>query len=501
MARYNLGLYWDELEVQACMLRAAMGEFAIEKLVRRQRVHEVGKPRLAASEDIKSVLAELGIPVEVCITALSEHEIMYRQVKRPFTDRRKIAATIGPEVETLLPISEDINVDFVVIGKDDMGETLLEAAAAKSVSVQRLIAECASAGLDPEIIESPSSALVAGARNLFNLAPERAYVILHMGWRDTSMCILHGYDITHLGVLPFGFERIVMEVAKDAGKGVQTVIEEALQRGIQAGVHLERLVTEVIIALQRIVGDIDGYVLIPTGYAGYIRDLPDRFVASEINADLPDLKGVQYDGPTRDILLSFMAASLAFRGVDNADMMNFRKGEQPFAKSMERLKGLAGFWGKLIVAIIVVWIAGFGVDMYFKTQVKKKLDTKIKAQFTAVMSPGTPMVAPLEQMEQHLSRLQKKYGEEGGGSDTPLNIIRDISEKIPGEMDAVIESFTLDENGITISGTTQSYDTVEKIKGVLSTLKHITEVKIVSANVNATDQRVMFKLTCKVGGV
>jgi len=68
-------------------------------------------------------------------------------------------------------------------------------------------------------------------------------------------------------------------------------------------------------------------------------------------------------------------------------------------------------------------------------------------------------------------------------------------------MDAVIESFTLDENGITISGTTQSYDTVEKIKGVLSTLKHITDVKIVSANVNATDQRVMFKLTCKVGGV
>jgi len=210
---------------------------------------------------------------------------------------------------------------------------------------------------------------------------------------------------------------------------------------------------------------------------------------------------VQYDGPTRDILLSFMAASLAFRGVDNADMMNFRKGEQPFAKSMERLKGLAGFWGKLVVALIVVWIVGIGVDMYFKTQVKKKLDTKIKAQFTAVMSPGTPMVAPLEQMEQHLSRLQKKYGEEGGGSDTPLNIIRDISEKIPGEMDAVIESFTLDENGITISGTTQSYDTVEKIKGVLSTLKHITEVKIVSANVNATDQRVMFKLTCKVGGV
>lgn len=499
MARYNVGVYWDDLEIQACLLRAGMGETAIEKLVRRRREQEAGKPRQSAGDDLKAILSELAVTGEIYITALNEHEVMYRQVKRPFADRRKIADTIGPEVETLLPVSEEINVDFVVLGKDAGGETILEAAAVKSTAVGKRMTECTQAGIDPEIIEAPSSALASGARNLFILGPERGYIVLHIGWRNSSLCVLHGRDISHLGALPFGFEAIAADIARESGTSVQSVISRALAEGIDAGAHLDRLIREVTIALHRSMEEVNGYILIPTGYAEHILDITERFEAADIEGNLPTLKEVAYHGPTRDILLSFMATSLAFRGIDTSDMVNFRQGELGFSKQMEKIKGFMGFWGKLIVALIVVWAIGFSTDMVLKIRLRNKLDTQIKQAFYTVFPASTPMVAPVEQLQQRLQTLQKSAGG-GGNGDTPLNIIRDISEKLPAETDAVIESFALDENGMTISGTTASYDTVERIRGVLAGIKNISEVKIVSANVNQSDQRVLFKLTCKTGG-
>ncbi|HQP31603.1 MAG TPA: pilus assembly protein PilM, partial [Deltaproteobacteria bacterium] len=451
-----------------------------------------------AVDDLKAVLAEVGMTAEACSTALNEHEVMYRQVKRPFADRRKIADTIAPEVETLLPVAEDINVDFVILGKDAAGETILEAAAAKSAAVDKRVAECTQAGIDPEVIEAPSSALASGARNLFTLGPEQGYVILHIGWRHSSLCILHGRDIVHLGALPFGFEAIATDIARGRGVKVSAVIDQALTGGIEAGVHLDRIIREVTIALHRIPEAMPSYGLIPASYAEHIRDMRSRFAAVDFGENLPGLKGVDYPGPTRDILLSFMATALAFRGVDTADMVNFRQGDQTFSKHMERIKGFMGFWGKLLLALIVLWVVGFGTDIFLKARIKKNLDAKIKQEFYSVYAPSTAMVAPVEQLQQRLATLQKGVG--GAGGDSPLNILRSISERLPAETEAVIEGFTLDENGITISGTTASYDTVERIRSVLAGLPNISDVKIVSANVNKSDQRVMFKLTCKTGG-
>ena len=108
------------------------------------------------------------------------------------------------------------------------------------------------------------------------------------------------------------------------------------------------------------------------------------------------------------------------------------------------------------------------------------------------------MVAPVEQMQQRWQTLQRMFGASGGG-DSPLDIIRDISAIIPRDTEARLETFTLDENGITISGSTDSYDHVERIRSGLAGLKNISDVKIVSANVNQSDQRVLFKITCRAG--
>jgi len=498
MAKYNLGLYWDDLDIQACLVRGSVGEAVIEKIVRRHRQQEGGKPKRAVDEDLKLVMADLDVHADASITALNEHEVMYRQVRRPFSDRRKISQTIAPEVETLLPIADAISVDFVMLGKDPAGQTILEAAAVRSSAVQARMDVLAQVGVDPEIIEAPSSALANGARNIFLLGPERGYIVLHIGWRNSSLCILHGREIVHMGALPFGFETIAADIGRERGLSVPDVVAQAAGPGIKAAGHLDRLVREVNIALHRLAGDVDGDVLIPTGYAGSLVDTQECFAESGIVGELPGLKGLEYRGATRDVLLSFMAASLALRGIDTSDMLNFRKDEQVFTKQIEKFKGMLGFWGKMVLVLLAVWVVGFGVDIFFKIQERDKLDKAIKKEFTRVMPPATPMVAPVEQLRQRWQKLQTMFGASGG--DSPLTIIRDISAIVPKDTAARFDTFTLDENGITISGSTDSYDHVERIRGGLAALRNIKDVKIVSANVNQSDQRVLFKITCRAGG-
>jgi hypothetical protein len=497
MARYSLGVYGDDTEIQACLLNSA--DASIEKIVRRRREVAQGRPVKNLDEDIKSIISEIGLSAEKNITALSGQYVMYRQMKRPFTDRKKIAETIGPEAETLLPVGDELKVDFVIVGKDDAGETLIEAAAARKAEVDKIISNCRNAGIDPEVLEAPSSAIGAGARNIFNLGPEKGYVVIHMGWRDTSICILHGNVVRHMGSAPLGFERFLEVVSKDRSISVNEAFEKAISTGIDGGIHLDRLIMEVMISLYNIPREVENYIAIPAGYAACINDLSARLQSSEIDNNLPSFKGIMYDGPTRDMMLSFMSVSLAFRGEDKADMVNFYQHGSAFSLQLGKLRAQFGLWIKAVVVLIVLWGVGYTVDTFLKYRISSKLDAQVKKQFATIMPPGTPMVDPIIQLEQRLNKLNAIYGA-GSAGESPLTVLRELSEKIPPDLNTVIDSMTIDESALTLSGTTDSYENVEKIKAGLSKIPFIKEVKIVSANVNKNDQKVVFRLTCSTGG-
>lgn len=498
MARYSLGVYGDDTEIQACLLNS--GDSTIEKLVRRRRDVAHGRPVKSLDEDIKSLISEIGFRAEKNITALSGQYVMYRQMKRPFTDRKKIAETVGPEAETLLPVGDDLKVDFVIVGTDDAGETLIEAAAARKTEIDKIISGCRSAGIDPEVLEAPSSAIGAGARNIFNLGEEKGYVVIHMGWRDTSICILHGNVVKHMGSVPQGFEMLLESVAKDKAISINDAFEKAMKTGIDGGGHLDRLIMEVMISLYKIPREVENYIAIPAGYATCINDFSAMLESSEIYNSQPSLKGIIFDGSTKDMMLSFMSVSLAFRGEDKVDMVNFYQHGNAFSIQLGKLKGQFGIWIKAVIVLILLWGIGYTIDTILKSRISHKLDAQVKKQFALLMPPGSPMIEPISQLEKRLKDLNSDYGAGAGAGESPLTVIRELSEKIPSDLNTIIDSLTLDENALTLSGTTDSYENVEKVKTGISKIPFIKEVKIISANVNKNDQKVVFKLTCSMGG-
>jgi len=500
MARYTLGIYWDNAFIRACLIRTGISEFAVERIVSDKRepdaAHEPGK---GISREVKSLMLNFGVAPDTCVTSLSEHEIMYRPLLRPFGDRKKIAETIGSEVETLLPVLDSrIIVDHVLLGRDDAGLYQVETVSAKHTFVAQLITELKSADLDPEIIDSPSIALVGGARNIFDLASDKSYLFLYMGWKDTSLAVLEGRDLRYVGAFPYGFEKIASSLEQNGSDPLENMTIDSSE-GVLATEALDAYIREILISIHRIGSGMKETVLVPLGYAHYIKDLPSRFEeAGDIPVEIPPLKEIQFEGSIDDLLVNFLPVSLACRGFDNTDAVNFRQDDLSFTKRLEWIKGNAGVWAKVGLVLVVLWLCSLGLDVYLKSRVDGELSGKIKQEFAAYMPEGTPMVDPVKQMEQHLGRLSGQAGVLAGpGKGSPLEIVRDISASIPGGIDVVFDNITIDETTITISGNTKTYDNVERIKTILSSLTFVSEVKIITANVDKANQRVNVKLVCR----
>lgn len=477
MAKNTLGIYWDAEHLRACLVRSTMAECVIERLFERERVRdEEGEPDLG--EDLRQLAAELGAPVDSCIAALPADQVMSRSLVRPFSDRRKIAGTVAVEMETLLPMSEgELLVDFISVGRDEEGQTQVEAFAAAKADVRAVIRDLSAAGLEPEVVDAPQTALIAGLRTCFEPEAHDRLVVLHVGVRYSSFAVFHGEQVQHVGAIPAGFSQI----RENAGR-------------------LEGMGRELVIALDRLGLKSTDYALIPAGLpAGDEEFAATLCEITGMHRAVTSLKEDLFAGPREELERGFLAVSLALRGVDRRDALDFRQGDLAFTRKMERIRGYAGTWAKVLLVLLVVWGVGLGTDTYLTSRIVSSLDEQMNEQFTRAMPRGTPVVAPLVQMKQRRDLLAGSATGAAAGGETALEILRAVSAGIPASIDVVIEQVIIDEDAVTLGGSTSTYDNVEKIKSILGELGAVDEVKIVSANVDKKDQRVKFKLVGRKG--
>ena len=114
MARYSVGIYWDNVSMSACLTRMGAGEHTVERIISMPRDYdETYTPRKHVADEVRELLGDAFTePMDTFVAAMPEREAMHRTLARPFGDRRKIALTIAPEVETLLPVSDGDIVEF-----------------------------------------------------------------------------------------------------------------------------------------------------------------------------------------------------------------------------------------------------------------------------------------------------------------------------------------------------------------------------------------------------
>jgi hypothetical protein len=124
------------------------------------------------------------------------------------------------------------------------------------------------------------------------------------------------------------------------------------------------------------------------------------------------------------------------------------------------------------------------------------LTGQIAAIYTTAV-PGSRAVKPMLQMKQRLAIEEKKIrraGLAGGGRIDLLWALKRLSETLPEGLALEVEEITYDEEGITLKGRTDKFESVTRIKELYSIADPFKNAEVTDSHASADGKKVSFKL-------
>jgi hypothetical protein len=151
-----------------------------------------------------------------------------------------------------------------------------------------------------------------------------------------------------------------------------------------------------------------------------------------------------------------------------------------------------------LIAAFVFVLAMFNVlfEAHSLQTEENQLNRQIAFVFQSTFPDVTKITDPLQQMKVRVGQEQGKNMFTGKIEDEILNIdiINEISSRIPKEQDVEITNFVRGDNSLVISGNTDSFNNVDDIKSRLEHTEILKNITISSANLEKSSNRIQFKL-------
>jgi len=196
------------------------------------------------------------------------------------------------------------------------------------------------------------------------------------------------------------------------------------------------------------------------------------------------------------------ALALGLQGLRKKVSVNFRKDEfappRLLLASRQQLIA-ASVLGAVLLAGIVTFL-GIG---YRDLQARyNELGGKMDTMFRETFPEATRVVDPLVQMKTQLRNVEAPATATPifSGDKRTLNILADISERIPESVEIHVSRLVIDEESVSIKGTTDTFNNVNLIQGVLRKSPEYEDVAIVSAAVEKDSGLIRFELRLRAAG-
>ena len=173
--------------------------------------------------------------------------------------------------------------------------------------------------------------------------------------------------------------------------------------------------------------------------------------------------------------------------------------------------GAPGEWAWKPVAVrvgvygavcLLLWGAGVTTRLaYLRTQYDH-LRSAVRQVFRKTLPDVTNVVSEVDQMRARVQALEDRARSLGSLVDrevSPLRILREISARIPKDLEVEFRDFQVEEGRVRIEGVTTSFDAIDRIKAELATYPRFAEVAVSDAKTMAEKEKVLFKLAVALG--
>jgi general secretion pathway protein L len=475
-----------------------------ERRVTACAFHELGGGEDTA-DLLPGLLTQVGWSGGAAACGVSLAEVSIRNFSLPFTDRKKIDQILPMELEDqLLTSVSEHQVEFLVTGTGEKKSALLVAGLEKE-ALRRQLDSLKRGGLSPETFTLRNMAL---AEMLVRSGKMPAsFMLLDAGVHALNMVLVHNGGIVFARHLPYP-ERFYTEAPFAFSDGIASIthVPEAMA-----------CITAISEDIRRSIGffglesgiDVSPELVVITGSMLQVDELRTRISEELAQEVVPcSLKRETEVTLAAELREGWQPAffdhalALALQALKKRPGMNFRKDE--FAP--ERL--LLASRPRLIAgaALTFVLLAGAGLLLGINYHTLKKsydeLGGKMEATYKETFPEATKVVDPLAQMQANLRGIQAPAIATPvfSGDKRVLNILADISGRIPKELTIHVTRLVIDQDSVQIKGDTDTFNNVNVIQGNLRKSPLFDKVAIISAAADKESSMIRFELRLQTGG-
>jgi len=451
------------------------------------------------NEALGSLAGRMDLRDNACLVTIPEGHVSFRNVPMPFRDARKIRQALPFEIESMLPCPvEDLLIDFVMTDSRSGG---VLAAAVRRASISEYLEMLQSHGIDPEVLEVRGSPLASWVLKQAG-SPENM-LLLEVGNRlHTLVLCLNGRIALIRSFTAFPARHTLSGSAHSAIRERDELPPEDREAFFQS---LSTAVHNTVHAFLSRAEDRDGPdKLFFTGEGARdpaSADLLTRFMGMPAEpVDVAGDKKVRMEGSiagdwSPELMNS--ALSLALRNARSEDGFNLRRDE--FSRESSYL-GLRKKLPKIAIFLFLILsfvAADMMIEYYSLKQEYETLTRETAAIFRQTLPQVTRIIDPVQQLRVSVEEM-KRSAASGPGiipSSTILDLLQEISRRIPRSVHVEVRRMVVDPETVRISGRTDAFNEVDKIKNDLAAAALFGPVNITSANLDRSGNKVQFEIT------
>lgn len=432
-----------------------------------------------------------GLRADLSAVALPGLGAASPMITLPFTDVKKIEATLGFEVEGILPFDlEDALYDYQVLSQKDGKSELLVGVLRRDVFVE-FLDELRDAGVDPRVVTLPGlgAAPLLGELAGPGLPEDEEIALLDLGFERGTLTIVHGSGsereapiLSFTRTFAAGGAELLALVEREHG-----LVGEAAEEWLRSSGDVATLRRPLMVLLREVRQSLRAAQarskrkLNRVHLSGSLARLPG----------LPEMLTAELGVPVERVALPGAAAAkipaeqqpayaqalgLALRAMNRVSgpgkALNFRKGELAFQGDLDYLKGkvsrLVGFAAVLLVLV--------GFNVWAQTRTTAAAEEKLDA---ALCETTTRVLGSCEQdFNVALSKLQ---GGDTKAAQIPtasaLEVFQTAVAGMPGESGLKLEEVDVTLERMRLRGIVDSFDGVDQVVAGLKGNRCIGEVK------------------------
>jgi type II secretion system protein L len=437
-------------------------------------------PERSLSSALQTLTEKINLTGSDYVVSIPANQFIFRNLQIPFSNSKKIRMVLPFELETTLPYAaEDLVIDFHALNGTPTGDqTELIAAAIEKSKLSPYMDALASIQADPEKLTLGGLPTALCLANQADAEEDQLFIEIDTTYGTLFVLVGNRLQLIRSFALP----------AAGPSKAPQLCAQ--IQQTLAAFLESSELNFEPIEVIANGIG---------LGETDIIPQLSKALDIPVKTASIADRQGIPVESNEESPWIPAQmdnALALALMEVEGYDGLNFHKGQFAAQKFLAKHKGPLIKTGILAAAVLMLFFFNLMMEAYTLNKHLRRIDSQMAQVFKSTFPAVKTIRYPYQEMQAKIRETKKTaaFDAEAGPHIRSIDILNSISEKIPENITVNLTRMVIQPDNVVITGTTDTYNSVDSIKGRLEQIPQFEKVTISSSNIDRSGNEVRFIL-------